>query len=503
MQVQFGTDGKRINSTKIPTLTDTKTCVLKRPCSVESPVLDLSEFNPRWSVAYIPDFHRYYFVSNIESVSNSITRYYLTVDVLASFKARILAHTLNVSRSQSHGVTTQVDPYATHDAMSPNFYTMEFTLGGQTSNFDAATGTYVLQTIAYDPRNTVSASAATQIYFVDKATMKNVLQKLFLASTYDDNGQTTVDGAVKTYFNPFQYIVSCKWFPLDLIGTGTPTDNIFFGWWNSGVKAFNTSSPTTGVMTSFSMPAALDWTHTSPQYSSYILSIPGIGDMEIDPVWAGHEMYLNIVVDIITGVAKAVLNVVENPPSGDPYSSVVGSATGYWGIDILLTQLASDATNLSTNISNNLTRTMFGASVSDVAEGAARWSYHKSDGATASADPFLTTFLNTPGAIPFVGSSWKAGVTNALQPMPSMCGATGTLSEFASPFRTLRLNVRHYDVLENDIVSMIGLPCNRNLLLSNLTGYTQCNNASITIQSATSSEKIAIKNHLEGGFWIE
>lgn len=508
MQVQFGTDGKRINSTKIPTLDTTVTCVLKRPCTVENPVLDVSTFNPRWSVAYIPDFHRYYFVSNIESISNSITRYHLTVDPMASFKQRILAHSLYVVRSQSAGSNKLVDPYATHTADNPNIYQMTFPqdLPGSDPSYIgnfSQSGCYIIQTAGKGTDTSIGQGVNT--YLIGASGIRTLMNGLFTESTYTAAG-VTVAGAEKTFFNPFQYIVSCRWFPIDTsaVSIGDTDVAVRFGWFAISANAIHAryvTSPTVISNTDFSLPSLVDWTASSPEYSRYILQVPGFGSMEIDPAFAGLPLYCHIVADLLTGGARCeirqqttsgVYNTMDDP--------VLTSANGYWGVDVLLTQLASDGSSLASNVINSMMSGITGGEMgaADLYSG-----YLGSGAADSSGANAISKVISALDAVPLVGSMFKKGLQNLLQPSLSVNGAVASTSAFMHINGKLRLTIKHYDVLEPNMNDVAGLPCHRKLLLSTLTGYTQCNNASVSIQSATIQEKLTIKKYLEGGFWIE
>lgn len=497
MQIQLGTSSKRVNSTAIPVLTVTKDCVLKNPCTVETPVIELESTVFTYSVAYIPAFGRYYFVTNIESVSNTRTRYYLTVDVLASFKERILANTVFVSRSESNGVDTLPDPYATHDGMTPNIYQMPADAsspGVWAFGEYSTTGIYVVQTAGPNTNESIGESVNT--YALTASQMRSLITDLFTANTYDDSGTPTVDGSVKTYFNPFQYIISCKWFPIPMSAfTFHNIEKIKFGWWEGSQSVNLLDTYTFFTNATIVMPSAVDWTYCSPEYSRYIATIPGFGNIEIDPVYAGHNITVQIFVDMLTGSAKCELY-VEMGSSGNRWTALIASASGYWAVDVLLTQLASDATNLASTTLNSV---MGLGQIS----GQELMNQFSANAQTTSRDFFGVNFaFGVLEAIPFVGSYFKKAKENLLQPALSMNGAVGDMTEFK--YNTfVRLTVKHYDVLEPDMVDTNGLPCNRNYLLSNLSGFTICNNASVEIQGATMKEKLSAKSMLEGGFWIE
>ena len=65
---------------------------LKEETSIITPVINIKKTDPvRYNYCYIPDFKRYYYINNIESVRQGIWRLYLQVDPLMSFKTDILA----------------------------------------------------------------------------------------------------------------------------------------------------------------------------------------------------------------------------------------------------------------------------------------------------------------------------------------------------------------------------------------------------------------------------
>ena len=73
----------------------TITGTLREETSIMNPVITIKRTDPvRYNYAYIPEFKRYYFINNVESIRNGIWKLHLEVDPLMSFKGDILA--LNV-----------------------------------------------------------------------------------------------------------------------------------------------------------------------------------------------------------------------------------------------------------------------------------------------------------------------------------------------------------------------------------------------------------------------
>lgn len=64
---------------------------LRGECSVTNPSFNIEVTNPSdYNYCYIPDFGRYYYITNIVSVRTNIWRIDCDVDVLMSFKEAIL-----------------------------------------------------------------------------------------------------------------------------------------------------------------------------------------------------------------------------------------------------------------------------------------------------------------------------------------------------------------------------------------------------------------------------
>ena len=90
---------KRVNSTLQPAGTDaydTHDCKLKQDCSEHDPVLLLNSNKFDYTYVYIPDWSKYYFVTDVISRANSLVEYHLTEDVLATYKTAIGATSAHI-----------------------------------------------------------------------------------------------------------------------------------------------------------------------------------------------------------------------------------------------------------------------------------------------------------------------------------------------------------------------------------------------------------------------
>lgn len=79
----------------------TMTGTLRMPTSVLNPIVIIENSTfPTWNYAYISEFSRYYFITNVVSVNNDLWQIEMKVDVLMSFSANILTQTAFVARNE-------------------------------------------------------------------------------------------------------------------------------------------------------------------------------------------------------------------------------------------------------------------------------------------------------------------------------------------------------------------------------------------------------------------
>ena len=83
---------------------------LRDECSITSPSI-LVEANSLvdYNYCYIPEFKRYYFISDITSVRNNLWRVSLKCDVLESFKKDILNLSCIVDKQQNQSYSNNID----------------------------------------------------------------------------------------------------------------------------------------------------------------------------------------------------------------------------------------------------------------------------------------------------------------------------------------------------------------------------------------------------------
>ena len=85
--------------TQLTSLTGT----LREESSIIDPVITISDIDgyiANMNYAYIPEFGRYYFITNIESVNNNLWRVSFHVDVLYTYKDEIRANYAIIQRNE-------------------------------------------------------------------------------------------------------------------------------------------------------------------------------------------------------------------------------------------------------------------------------------------------------------------------------------------------------------------------------------------------------------------
>lgn len=80
----------------------TFTGTLRQDSSVIDPVITIEALNlSSFNYMYIPEFSRFYFINNIESIRTNLWRLTCHVDVLMTYRSQILSHQCIISKQSS------------------------------------------------------------------------------------------------------------------------------------------------------------------------------------------------------------------------------------------------------------------------------------------------------------------------------------------------------------------------------------------------------------------
>lgn len=348
---------KKRNSTARPTGTATPlTMQLKKDTSVLNPVLEinvssLSPFNPmKFTYAVIPDFQHYYFVKDWQ-YNVGTWSVILESDVLATYKTAIGTTSAYIERSASASDGTLID--GLYPAKS-NVQISKVNVATSWYYVAPSGGTYVLGVINYETSGHIGA---VTYYGLNHAALNALLTFLFSNNIYTSSNITELgEGLFKSLFNPFQYIVSCIWFPFAAESFGTNTSTIKVGYWDTQVSAtvvtsLMQSTRVTATIPSHPQVARGSYLNRSP-FTRLTLYLPPFGSIPIDPAYlvSGNYLASDVVIDHITGQATIRIS-ISSSSSVDPYM-ICAERSVMFGVPIQLAQVLSDYTSaMSTALS--------------------------------------------------------------------------------------------------------------------------------------------------------
>lgn len=473
---------KRLNSTKRPTASPTSiNCTLKDSTSIVEPVLEIrgsgASFNPRLYVyCYISSFGRYYYI-NDWSYENAVWLCYCKVDVLGSFKIPIGLTTKYILRSSYASNLNIVDTLYPSLAWQPNYYydSVDFQFARS-----FAQGSYVLGVA-----NTDSLFGALSYYVLSSANI-TALVKQMLPQTSElwSSGFTGMtDSLYRSIYSPFDYIKSCKWFPISAIGGGGNSVGIKFGNYEIpnasslgavGVPLQQTVTSWESNYRELSLPTSwlsLEAKYRVPQYAHIYIVFNPWGIIELNPLdfTDTNKMRLYIYPDCISG--DCMLKIYK----------WVGNA-GY-----LITEK-----NVNLGVDINLSSASFNAS-----------SLFSSAIGTAGG---IASGILTGGAAGVVQGAIAAsgGLVDAMNgSIPSASGSVGQTFGGARAMEgtaTLFYTSTYFASEDN---ADFGKPLCESRQISLIPGYVQCQDGHIEIETAYRQEIEEVENYLTGGFFYE
>lgn len=483
MIVQLYNFAKKHNSTAQPSGTGYQyDCRLKDQTSITDPVI-LLDLNDKvnftnYTYAYIPEFSRFYFVSDMvaDGLCWSI---YLTCDVLATYKTQIGNSSMYVLRCAATYDGDLIDNYyplnTVHQAGYTQFTTPWIHDGSENIDISNDESCFVLGVVNRTSYNLAAGSYGSVTYYVVKPNdLKTIIGKLLSDTITTGNGFDTDDMSLalqKSVIDPLQFIKSCIWFPLaydQITGSATQTSIYIWDWLISGVSCkILTKNPPYGLFNSTLSIHKHPWTATRGNYlncSPYTrlrLTMPPFGMFDIDTALCcnASQLRAQVILDYITGLGT--LDIIADNVS-------MHRVKGQVGVPIQLTQVTYD----------------YIGSLSGAASGAI---------ATLGG-----VFSLNAGAVMNGISTMIGSAVNSMVPNQSSIGGNGGFSELRGQ---ATLYYEHYYPVDDDNANA-GRPLCEIRQLSTLPGYQLIMDGDVLI-SGTAGEQAAIKSFLEGGYYYE
>ena len=462
---------KKKNSTKQPTLTDGTllSVQFKEPTNITNPVLIFNKRNQYgipdqmtiYNYIYIPLLLRYYFITDWRYI-NGAWEASCHVDVLASFKQSIGNTSAYIERSASAYNGDLIDCLypATTDVVITGA-----SVANSWSGVAPSGGSYILGVINYQSSNHIGA---VSYYAMDNAGLNSLLNYLFSNNIYQAGSITEIgEDLFKSLFNPFQYIVSCMWFPASPSVYGSVSTNVKVGYWGTTVNAIMVNAITdvrfvTGTIPDHPQISRGAYLNYAP-YTKITLFCPPFGSVPIDPFFtkSGKYLYAKVSIDVATG--EALMNVAFRANTSAPYNgkSCI-QVSGMMGVPIQLAQVLSD----------------YSGSVSA-----------------------LTGGLSVPSVAGAVMSLIGATVQSAIASQTPKVVTSGSNGSFNTFTIAPELVVEHYKIADEDNTDL-GRPLMSTRTINTLSGYVKCAEGHFE-GVCYETEREEIDTYLVNGFFYE
>ena len=485
MTVRFWTFAKKANSTARPNANPayTFTCTLKDASGVLRPVLEIyqsANFNPSGlNYAQIVEYGRYYFVSDWQWI---IGRWEATlqVDSLATYKTEIGNSEKYVLRSAKVNTPSAVDTLYPALAWKPSYYydTVSFNFS---RSFDY--GVYILG-IA---NRASSGIGAITYYALGSSTIRRLVEYMLpQVADWLQSFTAFTDVMYRSIYNPFDYIKSCRWFPvsytpsnpLEYLMFGNylanePNNEIYARQLDDDVRTWYSDSRTLVLPIGW---LSLEGKYRTPPYAHLYLVANPWGVIELDPLdfTDSRQIKCYVYADFISG--DGILKIYKIVGSNEYF---ITQKTAKISVDVNLSQASVDARGVL--------------------------------GGIGSAAAGIGTMIATGGASAAVTGAIMAGsgVSNAVAAgVPSLSGSVGMSFDSAVAMEGQIMLVYQSTYFAQENPDEFGKPLLETRVLSTLaadsnqSGYIKCGDGDIAIDGYP-EEVEEISNYLTGGFYYE
>ena len=497
----FSSFAKKENSTKRPveTVDRSLTGVLKESCSIMEPTVKIERLPQDacpsiYTYAIIPSFQRFYFVEDWSWV-DGLWEVRMKEDVLATYKNTIGETTEYVLRTDSdttnfNGEITDITYPATTD-----FYNRVTKVSLDPFDVDLITGCYVVgiisggQTVVGSTSDNVGAITYYAMSSVEFNNLKEMLfsdDNLKIMEILDSQGTQIVQDIsyelLKTLYNPYQYIVSCMWFPFtkQLIPSTEPVQALKIGWWAYPLSGDRIHVQTLEVSESIGItphPQA----STRGSYLNYApytrrTLIGRYGSVAIDSSYfkEGDGISVTYLVDIIGGKCRAQIERTYLDGEQYRYYDLITERNFLLGVPIQLAQVGVDYLGTAVNAINTVSQATGGA---------------------------INGIISGKGAIMGAIAGSASGIYNTIEAIMPQVETSGTNGGFITAEITTTLNEQFFMIVEEDIHHR-GRPLCENRRLDTLTGFILCAEGDMDI-NCFDNERKAISTYLTTGFFWE
>lgn len=476
--------------------------------------------------AFVQNWNRYYFIRDW-TFNKGFWYATMEEDVLATWKDAIGATTQYVLRSTRPGDWNGDIADDLYPTLGAPTYAIGSGSSGNTA--DLAAGWYVVGVIG----NTKSSVGAIDYLVMTPAQLVTFYDALLSDTDWfmnPDAGESLTEitpALAKALFNPIQYVVSVKWFPVrPPQSDGSP--RVTLGWWTlpaklgnvyrlalSGRDRYNGSVPIPKHPQAASRGNYLN----GAPYSKYYLDWRPWGFIPLDAnlVMNATELTWQIQVDFFTGQAVMRISAMD----------ATSNLTGIFVLNTMLcvdftvaqvayhadsssvetigsTGITSRSTQVSGGVSGQLTQSVSAGLTGNIAlnpgklAGAVSQSLQGAVSANAGAQLSEHLGLNISKAWSHMDSEGSTtSVTQSSLPQCTIKGASGSIAGINEWYYITGI---FYPIADEDTTA--GRPVYKRLKIDGDDAFIKCWNVELNIP-ATAPEQEIIKNAMETGFWYE
>lgn len=477
MEAWFAAIGKRRNSTYTLPVTSYEDelkfdVILKDNTNVQNPVISLiwshTKYTPQqMNYVFIPLFGRSYFVENVTFERNRMF-FTLRTDVLATFWWQLKKSKQYVIRSASKYNPRIIDT------------TLPILASGEKQTYEIdntgyvtimSEGWYVVGIIGTEG----NAVGAISYYVMSQTQFTYFRSKLLTDYSYMGVSATEISAELlKAIVNPFQYIVSCRWYPIKPPTLDTLVTVKVSGWELTGTSA-RLLSPSTVATKSFYCGTGYikqdEWKNCYP-YRQMSINLAPWGYFQVDTTALtkyGENITIRAYIDFTTGGAIAYYLCGAEATK----YHVLGVREAQFGVDIQLAQTGygQDVITIAGSVAAGVGGV--GAAIFGDAKALNTISDSINNIATSVSDGF--------GAV----SSFSANASIAKYAMPQYVDVVYT-----------------YTAKQNTAIN--GRPLCETVTLEDLSGYTLINNPDTSaVTNCYGEERDELTRYMQTGFYIE
>lgn len=438
---------------------------LKDNCSIENPIFLLASGGGMPDYTYAQAFGHYYFVTNIISVNASMAEMHCKQDSLATYKSEIGATDAFILYDTTSNITLS-DPRlakVSEATVTKNKVKLHSAL--------STVGSFIATVTGVDKTNCYVISALDVNKLIpDIATQVDNL--FYDGFTPSGDWNDFIPGIVRALRqimssgNISSNIRDLRWIPFNVSGMGS--HSVYVGMYDTGISgAGRLSLSTSNRIDSRSVSLSIPWQYSdwrNAYCTDIYLHIPYVGDVSFpaDKLIGETGIMLNVSADMVTGDMAIII-------TGSTTGVYLGSYGASTGVTIPIGNASPNLNRMITTLTGGIGSVRSSGSIAGIASSAT----------SAAGNIFTSVFT----------------------PFTQTVGGLGSAAASALPFDAEIVLISHNtNVNPSSVSSVMGTPAMAVKTIGNLSGYVQCQNASVR-GNMRAEDRSEINGYLNSGFF--